>query len=382
MMHHGARDLQSWCGTPQHPRWQAFDTDGAYFVRHVSGRDGLYSSYPAGMEAFALPAVMIAECCGANVEDDNALSCVERLTAAVIAALGLVLFFQIAKARTDALTGWVMSMLLATGSVFTSTLGLSLWQQSGVVFWMLVALRFEVPAAQGLALAMMTACRPSALLFALPFFAAIAWTDRIRALKVALFATACYAPWATLYSSIYGTLLGPSMTMLKDDWALATHLGGVLISPSRGLFVYQIWLLPLLVRRLQVLFLMSRGHILQLQNRQAAMTIALVAFTVLHLILVASWPCWWGGHCHGSRLAAEVVPILALLLLPALQSLMHWRGAFASIVVLAFIGLAIHLPGSHGTAQAWNFRPVEVNAFPERLWDWRSPPFLYDVHAR
>lgn len=143
-------------------------------------------------------------------------------------------------------------------------------------------------------------------------------------------------------------------------------------SPGRGLFVFQpfLWLVALnafkSIRELP-------GHE-PLGWRPFALGAA-----GLHLLLIASWPIWWGGFCYGSRLVAEMVPLLALFAVRPAGWLLERRGGWIALATLAGIGLAIHVPCLYHDAWLWNAYPVSANAHPERMWDWLHPPFFYGL---
>jgi hypothetical protein len=97
---------------------------------------------------------------------------------------------------------------------------------------------------------------------------------------------------------------------------------------------------------------------------------------LLQIGLVSAWRGWWGGYCWGSRLLAEVVPLLALLCLPALAVL--WRRAWGCRLVVAagVLSFLLHLPAVHYQADEWNIdRKIDSN--PARLWSWGDAPFFY-----
>jgi len=209
----------------------------------------------------------------------------------------------------------------------------------------------------------MLVCRPSAVTFLLPFGVWMMMRDTRRALLLTLQSLLCYLPWAWMNRSITGSLFGPSMSLLNQEWTAAGSLSGILFSPARGVFVYQPWLF--------LLFALRRSRLIPWWP-------LLVSAVFLQTLLVASWPMWWGGHCYGSRLLTETVPLLGLLLLKPLDNILakSWGCWLAGTLVV--LGLMLHLPGSHGSAMGWNFTPASIDEQTERLWDWRYPPFLFD----
>jgi hypothetical protein len=308
----------------------------------------------------------------------------EKATAAVVSAAALGLFFLIALHVTPPGPALVATGLLATGSVITSACGQALWQQGGVIFWMLLMLLVEFRQAerpgtaalwQGIAGAMMLACRLSASLVLLVFGVWLLTQSPRRALVTSIVALAAYVPWAVFHAAIYGNLLGPSTGQLAGSWwswEPLSGLAGLLASPSRGLLVYQPWV----VLALPGLVLWWRA------NKQGAYAPRsprgwagfCVAAIVLHLALVANWRIWWGGHCWGSRLLAETVPLLMLLALPAIAALTARGSGRLLLLVLAIVSFLPHAPVVYGRALEWN---RGCDGRPEVLWSWREAPFVF-----
>jgi hypothetical protein len=342
---------------------------------------GWYSSYPQGMVPFALPAVLAQTLTGQPVQPPR-LGRLEKWTASWVAAFALGLFFLLALRSCDRQTACLATALLGFGSVFTTTLSQALWQQGGVIFWALLAFWIEFqPAArsrgwgilvQGFALAMMLACRLSAAVFVVPFGVWILCRDVRRAFLLTGAALVFYAPWMALYATIYGTPFGPSMGQLTEtnSWGrnIPGGLAGVLFSPGRGLFVYQPFLL-----------LVPLGLYLARARKSSpeqphGWRLFVLAFVTLHLLVVASWGCWWGGDCWGSRLLAEVVPFLLLLALPAVTAL---AGSLTGRTILGlFFALALLLHVRElFFATFWEGVYKDVPR-PELIWSWPRAPFL------
>jgi hypothetical protein len=384
-LEHNTRDLTHYTHLEQSWRWKAYPAgESYYFAATVPTQPGLYSCYPAGMEVFAWPVVLSAKAMKIDLYDEWQQHWLERITAAVISAISLGLFFLTALHFGSPLGAYFTTLLLATGSVFASTLGMLLWQQAGIVFWSLIILCIEVRSAgqpsrwgtlvQGIACGMMLACRPSAVTFLVPFGVWMLMRNWRRGVAIPFVAALAYAPWAWLYWRIYGTILGPSLKLAQSEWSVGEYLPGVLFSPSRGLFVYQPWvwlLVAWLVIRVQQL-----PTAFQWNGFWAFITLMLSG----HLLLIGSWPMWWGGHCYGSRLLAELVPVLGLLVVPIVTSLLSDRRAWPLLAALLIVGCLIHVPCQFSDAWKWNAIPTNIDDHPERLWDWAHPPFLHGQH--
>src|SRR5262249_29252129 len=181
---------------------------------------GIYSKYPLGMVTFAVPVAAAARLLGADLHRQDVRDHLERWTACWIAAACLALFFLLALHRVAPAPAWVMTALLATGSVFYSIIGQALWQHGGVILGSLAALLLEFRQArqssvratllQGVCCAFMVLCRLSAALFVVPFGLWLLLRSPRRAVLCGAAAALAFAPWAWVQWGLYGTPLGPS----------------------------------------------------------------------------------------------------------------------------------------------------------------------------
>jgi len=174
--------------------------------------------------------------------------------------------------------------------------------------------------------------------------------------------------------SAFSAYYNPAMLDFpRDFWR---RLYGVLLSPSRGLFVFSpITLLPLYltIRYWKVL-----------PDRHLA-TLALVVIG-MHLVMVSSWAVWWGGASYGPRLLLEVVPWFVLLAILGVSSfvqdssLAFWRRSMTvSISVLALlVSIATNAPGAL-VRNSIDWKHLDPDHL-QVLWDWNDPQFLCWVH--
>jgi hypothetical protein len=378
----GSRELSRFVPPSGFWRWDSVGPNRPYFVREVPGRAGVYSTYPAGMELFAWPVVVVANVCGYSLLDDDVHLRIEKATASGVSAIAMTFFFLLALHVGSPVGAAAVTLLMATGSVFSSTLGMLLWQQGGVVFWMLAALLVEFRTQgktswkglflQSLACSGMLACRPSAVTFLIPFGLWVLARDWRRGVLLPLASLVCYSPWAAIYWAIYRNPFGPSMGFLGETWTFGQYIPDVLFSPGRGLFVFQPFLL------FAILLLLPKARY-AVQAWPPGWCLFAVSMMSLHLLLISSWPCWWGGFCYGSRLIAEVVPIAAIFCVRPIGWLLSQKEGWISFAIVALLGFAIHVPCLYYDAWLWNALPFSADAHPWKLWDWSHPPFLYGL---
>ncbi|MEO6324964.1 MAG: hypothetical protein ABIT01_12585 [Thermoanaerobaculia bacterium] len=149
-------------------------------------------------------------------------------------------------------------------------------------------------------------------------------------------------------------------------------LAGILVSPSRGLFVYS----PILLLGVVGLFRLSQSG----ASEHAASLLWHAAFFVpALLVLCVWWPKWWGGHSFGYRLVSELIPVL---LLPAALA---WEAAQSPLRALA-LGLAVVSIGIHSLGtyapSAFNSVPDNIDQHPERLWSVRDSDVARMIEGR
>jgi hypothetical protein len=152
------------------------------------------------------------------------------------------------------------------------------------------------------------------------------------------------------------------------DTPILTGLYGLLLSPSRGLFVYAPYLLfavAALVRAWR-----APGEV---AARLRGFGIASLAT----LFLYATYTEWWGGRVFGARFLDDLAPILFAALAwgigrgmldRTMWRVLFWIGAAWSLVLFNAAALVYD--------QKWDTTPVNVNFHPEKLLDWSDPQWL------
>jgi hypothetical protein len=136
-------------------------------------------------------------------------------------------------------------------------------------------------------------------------------------------------------------------------------LAGLLVSPSRGLFVFS----PVLLAGV------AGGALLWRLKAHEPLRF-LAGGSLLLLALYSCWGTWWGGSGFGYRLILETVPILILLLPFAWDRWIRrsplWRGVF-----FVFLGFSIYAQflGAHVYPSSFG---ENLDLEPARLWDVRE----------
>jgi hypothetical protein len=366
-----------------------------YQLEWVNGR--IYYFFPPGSSVLSIPYVALMNSFGVSAAHPDGTynqmgegTLEKYLSTLLMSALAAIIFFT---ARLLLARGW--SALVALGGVLGtqvwSTASRALWADTwgifllGIVVWMLLAHETGKSRLRPVWLATLLAwtyfVRPT---YSIPI---ILITGYILLYHRALFARYALtgAAWFllfVLYSWHYFRQPLPNYYgagRLTFE-AFGTALAGNLISPSRGLLIFvpvTIFIAYLLLRYAKEL-----THL--------RLVVICLAVIVLHLIAIAGFSPWWGGHCYGPRYTTGLVPWFVLLSILAVRAALTWRekqgtkevpvGRKAEWVlgaVLLFCSLFVNAKGAMSPhTSRWNFIPVNVDHRPERVWDWTDPQFL------
>jgi len=353
-----------------------------------------YYAFPPGTSVLSLPYVGLMHLRGRSVVHADGTYDLDleaaremHLSALLMAAFAVVVF---ATSRLLLPTGWSLAVAFTTafGTQVLSTMSRAMWSDTwGVLLVGLAAFLLLRSAVRGrdvnvLLLATIESwayvVRPTNFLLMLGSAAYLLLT-RPRALwRFALVIAAWLAPFLALSWHQYGQLLPPYFRggrLLFDNVPAA--LLGNLVSPSRGLLTC----VPL---TLAVALMLLRYR----RTIRFRLVAGLGAFIIAgHMVVVAGFPHWWGGHCFGARLTASLVPWIAVLAILAIDAFRGERAqgrpeagralVMTTAGVLTALSVAINVAGAYSHAPAaWNVTPVNIDQAPQRLWSVRDAQAL------
>lgn len=295
---------------------------------------------------------------------------VGKVIAAFHVAASVLIFSWIAR-RVAPRGAQLATILFAFGTSAWSTGSQALWTHGPAIFWTTLALALlfsrGLPSSEssrevrsgvwgwgialGFALGMGVDCRQSNVFFVLAtlaFFPFVRPLREIPALLVglALPALAMIAFNHALFGSIIGggyaqELAGPRF--ISDG---RVGLAGLLIAPSRGVFVYTpaFLLAPLAL---------VGAHRCRRANAPWLWSWALAAFAIA--CFYSSWHDWKGGWCFGPRFLSETAPIGCMLFAVAVH---RNQGAWMKIAapVLVSASIVVHAIGVFGYSGDWHMR--------------------------
>jgi hypothetical protein len=164
----------------------------------------------------------------------------------------------------------------------------------------------------------------------------------------------------------FGRLIPEYYLNCYSDWSqMPIALAGILISLSRGLFIF--------VPTADVfLYLVARYWYDLPCTRPVVVALGIIA---VQIVIVGSWHFWWGGYSYGPRLMTDAVPWFVLLGILGLTA-RSARSPVASHRLEAAIGLvllAVSVVANGRGALSWTtFRwngSVDIDFHPERAFD-------------
>lgn len=272
----------------------------------------------------------------------------EKLSASVMASLSVALLYLVLSRLASGATAMVLSVAYAFGTATWTISSQALWQHGAaelLLAFALCLLCFRPPGfwsvgALGLVAALVTANRPTDVFLsvALAVLGIRRWRGRAFLLVLAAVPVVVGLLWYNL--SLFGSLSGGySRFRFPNDVPVrfgVNPLPGVLnlLFSNRGLLFFSPWLTLLVRRRFRAASPMEVG----IDRRDA---LILGAGVIATLIFQNSFNTGWtGGYTYGSRYAADILPVLTVLLAAQLRTIVGWltKGVAALTVTFA-IGL-------------------------------------------
>lgn len=317
-----------------------------------------------------------------DMDAPGAANLVAAVTASILTAAAVALVF-IALARIVSLVPAVVAALaLGLGTNYWTFVSRTLWAHETVAFGVALALWAWLKSAAdlrardlivgGIGLAMAGAARPQVA----PMIAImLVWLSARVGLRRALAPSAIIASVAAIVIGTnfvwFGHALGatPALYSAQETIAHGTTgpfnaepwvgAAGLLVSPSRGLFVFSpVWLVAFAGFR--PLARVARGLGLRW----------LVLASLVQFIVYSGFSVWWGGHTFGPRYMLDVlIPLSPVLGLGVARVLGARLAAWSTFALLAWsIGVA-GLGAFVYPNDGWNTDPDDVDRDHARLWD-------------
>jgi hypothetical protein len=307
---------------------------------------------------------------------DHVARLMEKLSASLVAALSASLLYLLLRRRVAAPIALLLTLAYAFGTTTWVISSQALWQHgmaellvAGALLLLTGPCTTPRALAAGLLCGLIAGNRPPDVILAAALGAyGLFWAGR----RAALLAAAAALPVGLVllynlgvaghFAGGYG-LMGSSAFFQHD---LLSGLGGLLFSPTRGLFVFSPFLLFLVL---------AWRHLLS-DRGERGLTLALSAGVVLQVLLYAKTD-WRTGMSWGPRYLTDLLPLLVWMLAPVVASL---RG-FGRVCFLLAVGAAVAIEaiGAFWYTGATDSALFAVAGGPHQMraaWDWRNAPFV------
>lgn len=364
------------------------------YVPYIESRTGEYTymlterngravtATPTASSALLLPAVAVFSALGVDSEDFYAWLEAAMLTAALAAAGSVAFLFAALRRLTSQAVAAVAAATYAWGTLTWGISGQALWQHTGATL-ALAALLYALVSRRlvlgGAAAGAMVAFRLTTGVLA---FVLLPLVGRTRgewgrfligvlpyALALAAFNTFAFG---SPLEQGYGSGRVRSQLSLDPDLILR-GAGGLLVSPGKGLLVYS----PVLLFSVYGAIVGWRTPVYRWSALAAA----------AYVVISANHSQWHGGEAFGARRLVDVLPLLALLLVPALERIRGSRwtwlfgAALAWSVLVQLLGAGLwETAGWYDTQDItresvwWSLADNEIVAMlgDDALW-WRLP---------
>ena len=320
-----------------------------------------------------------------------------KLAASILIALSVLLLYLALIPLTGRFGAASLALVYGLATSAWSMMSQALWQHTAALPWLTAAIlvlirgrkRDELIKWAGLFLGLAVVARPSNLVIALAFTAYV-WLHHRKNFAAFIGLAAIPAIAQASYNWFYfGSPLLFGQTVLNSflhthakimtawacpncaSWdtspkAVVTAFFGLLVSPSRGIFIFS----PILLLGLWGLVASTRRHGDPLSRWSAAVFFGVV-------LLHAFRHDWWGGWSFGYRFTMDTVPLLILGMAPLWNQLKTNRVLISLTSVLLAFSLVVQVIGAFSyNLVGWNANP-DVNSHPGRLWSVTDSQLVY-----
>jgi hypothetical protein len=293
-----------------------------------------------------------------------------KLHASALVALSAVLLFLIGLRYVRPRFALLLAMAYALGTCVWAVSSATLWQQTvnvallcGVIYaFVRVAEDDSRPARiiGGLLLGAAFASRPTALFFALAIGVYLL-RQRPKALPAMILSAAPIPLLVACYNQHYfgspinfaQELVGHQIALQKTGservWQTPFVVGlvGLLVSPSRGLFVFSPF---------SIVGIMG-VHRIWSDARYATLRPLSIAAAAT-MLMQSKWFDWWGGWTYGYRPWLEAIPVVMLCVMPVIEDVFaRWWSTALFVLALAW-SVFVQGLGAFAYDKHWNAREL------------------------
>ncbi|HEX2831483.1 MAG TPA: hypothetical protein VHW00_00620 [Thermoanaerobaculia bacterium] len=310
---------------------------------------------------------------------DHVAKVMEKLAASFLASLSAALLYLLLLRRTKPSIALLLTVAYAFGTTTWVISSQALWQHGMAEVLLIGALLMLTGAATapralaaGLLLGLLAGNRPPDLILAgLLGIYGLYWAGRRRMIPL-LAGSALSMGLVLLYNfHAAGNILGGYGVVGNShffQYDILRGVAGLLVSPTRGLFVFSPFLL----------FLLLAWRYLPRSREERFLTLAMAIGVAIHLVLYAKVD-WRGGLSWGPRYLTDLLPFLLWMLVPVVAAL-RGAGRIAFVIAVA-VSIVIEAIGAFSYTGSVDDPIFAADRYAEKhdlrgAWQWRNAPFL------
>ena len=356
----------------------------AYYLKRVGNH--YYSRSPFMPAVMAVPIYWVAMKIGFIRIGESDLyytaTFTSKVAASMMAAASVAFMFLALMKVASRRRAIVLALVYAFGTNTWAVSSQGLWQHAPSQFWLALVWLFVLPrngvrpinawscVFAGLAAGMAYSVRPATVPISLVCLAYCVHRGRAQSLWFAVAFVAAALPSVAHNLAVFGTIQGgyadlthfhPALGRVQNPWGgrFWDGLPGLLFSPSRGLLIYT----PVCIfSLLGAYYWQRRGNVVGWY---------LLASVLVVLLIGSKFFSWWAGWSFGPRYLMDTIPALVLLMAGVDRLLQDKRLAIPFILVSVY-SVGVQAVGAWCYPAGWNWAPVNVDKWPQRLWDWRD----------
>lgn len=367
----------------EHHPWLTYtDASGEklpYYLIKVKGH--YLSTSGIGPAILALPILFIPIKFFHYSPDSQLIVFLTKFTASILIALSAVLIFLSVRALSGTKKALLLMFIYALCSGMWSISSQELYQQTSSEFFLALSIYFLFKGLKnskfipytGFSLGLASIMRPTSIIVFLIMSIYIFHQYRDKLLKYILysFGPLLFMAWYNYYyhgsiflfpQMIYNPIGALYKTGSSNMWSTPLFLGfsGLLISPSRGLFIYS------------PVFIFSFFGMILVWKQKRELIFKYFSIAVLAIIIIqAKWYDWWGGWTFGCRALNDAIPFLIFFLLPILDYIKQKRALFPLFILSVIFSFFVQIVGAFLYDNSWNKNPdIDLNQY--RLWLWKE----------
>ncbi|TGL31506.1 dolichyl-phosphate-mannose--protein mannosyltransferase [Leptospira koniambonensis] len=320
----------------------------------------------------------------------------EKFSSSLLFAITSILLFSTISKIASARTSLLITLLYSFGTTHFSNTSQTLWQHGFVELLIVISIFLFLSKdiltpvktlLLGIILGTFFFVRPPSIIIAGLLGLVFLWRLRTLPAKnkinlVLISAAGAFLPLCSLgllnyleYGQIMGgyylmeksfALTGMTDRFTGDLWE---GVGGLLISPGFGLFIFSPFVL------------LSFFGLFRARNKIGFLIFPTFLSTLVYLYIYGKHFVWWGGVSYATRFLSDLMPFFSILLLPALT--ISYKRTFLKFLLILFSVISIwaHTSAMYSDAPFREWAACKRLPIREKAWRWERVPYTMPFRA-